>query len=449
MKISCSFVLTKCLMGALMAVLPGMPSSVDAQIKLPTGQLVPDQLKWKPSGVPDRILLSWSGNPATSASVTWRTDTGVPHSVGQIAAAEHGPKFSDKATTVVGQPEEFKSDLGLSHRHSITFHNLQPDTVYVYRVGDGTNWSEWNQFRTAADSAKPFEFVYFGDAQNSLKAYWSRVVRQAYQEAPRAAFFLHAGDLINSANRDAEWGEWFYASSFIHRSTPCVATPGNHEYGKSGLLSSRTLSQQWRPTFAFPQNGPAGLEETCYWLDYQGLRLISLNSNERLEEQAEWLATVLNTNSQKWTIITYHHPLYSSKAGRDNKELREAWQPVFDRFKVDLVLQGHDHTYARTGLMTAETNLETGTASSDAATGTVYVVSVSGPKMYDLGKRPFMRRTAEDTQLYQVVSIDGDQLSYKAFTATGDLYDAFRLTKQDGQPNQLTEQIPDTPELRR
>ena len=64
----------------------------------------------------------------------------------------------------------------------------------------------------------------------------------------------------------------------------------------------------------------------------------------------------------------------------DNPEIREALQPIFEYYGVDLVLQGHDHTYARSGLMTHE-NVGTGVTARSPKAGTVYVVSVSGPKM--------------------------------------------------------------------
>ena len=385
-------------------------------------------------------MLTWQANPATSASVTWRTDDSVQAAVGEIVIAPDGPKFESVARADA-ETSPFTSDLGISHRHSVHFQNLKPATKYAYRVGDGANWSEWCQFRTASAQEKPFRFVYFGDAQNSVLSMWSRVVRQAYADAADADFLLHAGDLINSANADGEWGEWFYAGGFIHRSTPCVATPGNHEYARSGILG-RKLSDQWRPTFAFPTNGPPGLEETCYWFDYQGTRFVSLNSNEQIEEQADWLRGVLKDNSARWTIVTHHHPLFSAAKRRDNPGLRAAWQPLFDEFGVDLVLQGHDHTYARSGMMQAESNEGTGVSSQPSKGGTVYVVSVSGPKMYELEKRPFMQRTAEKTQLYQVISVDGDRLKYEAHTATGKLYDAFVLTRQADGHNQLTETLP-------
>jgi 3',5'-cyclic AMP phosphodiesterase CpdA len=406
---------------------------------------VADKVVHWPTAVPDRILLSWEGGPATSQAVTWRTDDTVKRAFAEVAEAEDGPLFGFKARRVDAVTSPLETNLGSAHFHSAVFKDLKPKTKYAYRVGDGENWSEWSQFTTAADKPEPFAFVYFGDAQNELKSLWSRVVREAYRDAPKAAFMLHAGDLVNRAANDAEWGEWFYAASHIHRMVPCIATPGNHEYASGD--DGRMLAAHWRPTFAFPENGPEGLKETVYWIDYQGVRVISLNSNEKQEEQVAWLEQVLGDNPNRWTVLTFHHPIYSASKGRDNASLRAKWQPVFDKYRVDLVLQGHDHAYARSGLMTQ--NVPTGATNFDSKAGTLYVVSVSGPKMYTLDREPFMRRGAEYTQLYQIITIDGDELRYEARTATGRLYDAFTLRKREGQPNELIDQIPDTPENRR
>ncbi len=412
---------------------------------------VPDQEKYAPTILPDRIVLSWTGDPATSIAVTWRTSAEVQQGWLEVAEATAGPEFARQAKRLPAVASPHESPWGAAHYHSVNVGELAPETKYTYRVGDGENWSEWNQFTTASADAKPFTFVYFGDAQNDLHSHWSRVVREAYSDAPKAAFLLHAGDLINKGDNDADWGEWFAASSHIHRMIPCIATPGNHEYVKSGesilgITLGRKLTSYWRPVSAFPENGPDGLHETAYYIDYQGVRVISLNSNEQLELQAEWLEGVLTQNPHRWTVVTFHHPVYSSAAGRDNALMRDIWQKVFDKFHVDLVLQGHDHTYARTHAVRHEENVPTGVTARSETGGTVYVVSVSGPKMYNLEKRPQMARAAEDTQLYQIIHVNGDELRYEARTATGQLYDGFRLNKQADGRNQLTEQIPDTPE---
>jgi 3',5'-cyclic AMP phosphodiesterase CpdA len=396
--------------------------------------------------VPDRVILTWTGDPATTQAATWRTDTSAPEAKGQIAVAEDGPLFAAKAIDVPATTQLLQTDIGECHCHTVEFTGLTPKTKYVYRVGDGAHWSEWFHFTTASTEAEPFSFVYFGDAQNDLKSMWSRVFREAYSDAPKASFIIHAGDLINNANRDVEWQEWFYAAGWVNGMVPTIPTPGNHEYFKDPTNEEKRLvSNNWRPQFALPKHGPAGLEETVYWIDYQGVRIVSLNSNERIDEQAAWLAGVLSQNPNKWTILTYHHPMYSGAKDRDNPQLRAIWQPVFDKYGVDLVLQGHDHTYARTGQQKSE-NVPTGVNVFDDNGGTAYVVSVSGPKMYANGKLPEMKRVAEDTQLYQIIHVDGDTIRYEARTARGDLYDAFKLVKHADGKNELIEEVPDHPE---
>jgi 3',5'-cyclic AMP phosphodiesterase CpdA len=207
----------------------------------------------------------------------------------------------------------------------------------------------------------------------------------------------------------------------------------------------RSISLHWRPQFTLPENGPDGLKESVYYLDYQGTRIISLNSNEQQDKQVAWLRSVLANNPQRWTVVTFHHPIVSPANGRDNPRLRELWQPVLDEFKVDLVLTGHDHTYARSGDLSdpvGTANVPTGLKTYDPAVGTVYVVSVSGPKMYNITNENFVR-TAEDTQLFQVITVNGDEIHYEARTAIGQLYDAFVLKKRGaGQPNELRETLP-------
>lgn len=401
---------------------------------------------YKPSLIPDRIVLTWTGDPATSQAVTWRTSTDVTKAWAEIALAGPGPKFVENVTTVTATSQALLTDLSTAHYHTVEFKDLQPSTKYAYRVGDGVNFSEWFHFTTASNKPEPFSFIYFGDAQNSVRSMWSRVIREAYGDAPNAAFLLHAGDLINRAESDAEWGEWFGAGNWVNAMMPSVPVPGNHEQSKLPD-GSRRLSHHWRPTFALPEHGPKGLEETCYTLVYQGVRIIGLNSNQQQEVQADWLDQILTDNTCDWVICTFHHPIYSTGKDRDNAELRNLWKPIFDKHHVDLVLQGHDHTYGRTGLETPLVqNVPTGINQRDTQTGTVYVVSVSGPKMYNLQPHPFMKRVAEDTQLYQIIHIDGDQLRFEARTAVGDLYDAFTLKKQPGAINKLIEQIPDVPE---
>ncbi|OYW14979.1 MAG: metallophosphoesterase, partial [Planctomycetales bacterium 12-60-4] len=183
---------------------------------------VADPEAHRPTPLPDRIILTWVGDPTTSQAVTWRTDPSMAIGYAEIAVATDGPEFVKLAERHTATTESLETDLATAHYHSVEFAKLQPATKYVYRVGDGVNWSEWLQFTTASTEPEPFSFIYFGDAQNDVKSHWSRVVREAFRDAPKARLFLHAGDLINKANSDAEWGEWFQAGGWANGMIPSV-----------------------------------------------------------------------------------------------------------------------------------------------------------------------------------------------------------------------------------
>jgi len=395
---------------------------------------------------PDRIIQNMTEDPSSGFSVTWRTDTTSTRAMLQVALASANPGFTSDAETVEAKTELTKvydADHGQLpvNYHSVTLTNLDSSSHYAYRVGNGKEWSEWFHTKTASKEDDPFTFLYVGDAQNGVHSHWSRVIRQAHLQAPDAKFIVHAGDLVDRGHRNSEWGEWYHAGGWIHSMIPSVAVPGNHEYQKTpDSEDRRALASYWRPQFTLPENGTADLPETNYYFEYQGVLFIGMDSNTGIERQATWLDEFLSTSNHKWRVMTFHHPIFSPSGDRDNDELRKAWKPIMDKYKIDLVLQGHDHTYARGH----DLNASSGERLVDQQVGTVYVVSVSGAKMYDLKKSKWeqygatMEKSAEDTQLYQVVTIDGDKLTFKAYTAVGDIYDAFTLSKNDVGPNVLT-----------
>ncbi len=393
---------------------------------------------------PDRIFLSFHGDPATSRAVTWRTDSSVTKAVAQIAPSTAAPNFNESAVTVAATTEtvdlqtEPVNQQEDTNYHSVIFENLEPKTLYAYRVGDGNQrWSEWIQFRTASRRAEPFSFVYFGDAQNDLLSRWSRVIRMAYQKAPEASLVVHAGDLVNEGHFDSEWAEWFKAGSFIHSQWTGIPVLGNHEFRTLSTdkeTNKKTRSFLWRPQFTLPveEDIPESLHETVYTVDYQGVRFIVLDSMREVEWQADYLERQLQRPGAKWTIVTCHFSLFALKAGRA-ENVRTLWKPILDKYGVDLVLQGHDHAYARGHVPIRATD-----GSYKSGFQTMYVTSVSGPKQYAISPGVLesyapggYRNDAKATQqqFFQVISIDGNRLSYKAYTADGELYDEAVITK--------------------
>ena len=376
--------------------------------------------------LPERIILNPTPDPAHEQAVTWRSLSDREKSVLHVAPAREGVDLEDYSREIRSKAERLDiPGQGPVWHYSAVIRGLTPGTKYYYRIGSGESWSEWTSFTTAEQSFEPFTFVYMGDPQLGLRTYCPRLFRQAVKTAPEARFWLFAGDQVNVGNSDTDFRDFFYAGSWMFRSINILPVAGNHEYPRSANLITRELTPLWRPHYTLPENGPDGLEETSYWLDYQGVRIIILNGNEKLEEQRDWIERLLKKNDSRWTVAAIHQPIYSTGNERDNTELQELLLPLFDRYGVDIVLQGHDHTYGRTY------PLKAGKIAAGGEKGTVYVVSSSGAKFYS--QNPLylglMAKTALNTQLFQIIKAEENSLNFKAVTVNGDVIDEFTIVK--------------------
>ena len=394
-----------------------------------------------PSKDPDRIILTFNGDPSSSRAVTWRTDTTISKSYAEIAEALVDSTFTKNSETFIAETEKFNLGLYKSNKsfnvnyHSVVFKNLKSDTKYLYRVGTDNYWSEWIQFKTAKNFYSPTQFVYFGDAQNDILSHWSRVIRAAYLTAPKASFVIHAGDLVDKAHKDYEWAQWFKAGGFIHSQWTAIPVVGNHEFQSIGNSSPKRLSIQWRPQFNLPveKDLNSKLHETVYTVNYQDVMVLVLNSNDFLEMQTDYIKNKLSNSKAKWKIVTCHHSIFSPAKGRDFEYARKNWKPLFEKYGVDLVLNGHDHTYAR-----GHVPIKSSKFNNKGDFNTLYVTSVSGPKQYKIdlkGLKKYIKdgyhndKIGEKTQFFQVISIENEKLIYTAYDSLGEIFDKAIITK--------------------
>ena len=439
---------------------------------------------------PERIVLTPPQDPSTSQSFTWRTGGDITEGSIHIRAVGATEWRVENA-----RANELLQSGGIPTRtHSVTIDGLTAATEYEYYVGTEGFASATYRFTTAGAPGEDFTFIYFGDAQNELTAKWTPVVKAAYDRFPEAIGTVNAGDLVNRSGNDSEWTEWFGAMNGYSQTTNVIAAPGNHEYSGDAFLKN------WKSNFEYPTNGPIwdgstgtsaaqaqeaayrahmqiALDETAYFTDYQGVRFISLNATINaslitpstlppcligcpdpaklwLSMQADWLDDVLKNNPNKWSAVVFHQPVFSTAEGRDEVDIRNAWLPVFQRNDIDLVLMGHDHTYAR-GYVNADA-----TATPGLTTGPVYAVSVSGPKYYEQqpvddnvwtqnGATQVVR--AGHTSTFQGIRVTDDQLFYEAVVAAkwddqsttdvpvGGVLDSFTITKYDNGTKYVTE----------
>ena len=381
-------------------------------------------VRFAPSVFPDRIVASPAQDAATGFSVAWRTSAQVDVPLLQIVVAGDSPDMG-MPREVQSSSRELRTENGLAHHHRADIDSLKADTLYAWRVQGGGTWSAWHHTRTAARADVPLTLLYFGDTQNKNTSLTTRVVREAMRHAPDARLSLFAGDLVSGGDGedDNEWGEWFEANESLPTSMAVAPAIGNHEYFEEfedTPRERRVLGAHWPLAFALPGNGAAEAASTTYWFDYQGVRVAVIDGTSVLDlgtasAQARWLDRMLASNPHRWSIVLTHQPFFSPRDGRDNALLRQHLLPILRKHRVDLVLQGHDHVYGR--------------RRADGAQTPVFVVSVAGAKQYRSSEeaRASMRPVAEDTQLFQVVRIDGTRLRYEARTATGRLYDAFEV----------------------
>ncbi len=74
----------------------------------------------------------------------------------------------------------------------------------------------------------------------------------------------------------------------------------------------------------------------------------ALDSNYMDPVQLQWLTTQLRASHSTWKICYFHHPLYSDgRAHGPDLDLRHLLEPLFERYGVNVVFAGHEHSYER------------------------------------------------------------------------------------------------------
>lgn len=419
------------LLGAACFLAPPAPAQETPARRAEPNTRVPEGDRRHAAGrYPDRIAASPAQDASTGFAVAWRTGADVAAPVLEIAPAADSPDIGGAgARRIAADTRSLTSRNGVSHHHRAEVGGLAADTLYAWRVQGGGTWSPWFQYRTAPAADAPVALLYFGDTQNQNASLVTRVVREARRHAPDARLALFAGDLVSGGGAgmdadDDEWGEWFEAASGLPEDIAVAPAAGNHEFHQEHEdtpREKRVLSPHWSRSFALPRNGAPGVEATSYWFDFGPARVAVLDGTSILDlgagpAQAAWLRRVFADAGGRWRIVQVHQPLFALREGRDDVALREQLSPVLREAKVDLVLQGHDHAYGRRALDPGKTT-------------PLLLASVAGAKQYRVSRQALetMAPVAEDTQLFQLIRIDGDALRYEARTASGRLYDAFAL----------------------
>ena len=193
-------------------------------------------------------------------------------------------------------------------------------------------------------SPDTLRFIVLGDVHNNInKEEWNNI----YNRHPHIDFYAQAGDFL-------ERGYFYYyqlSASKIKETPfenlPLIAVPGNHEY-KKGIV--RRLPEQWKVWFPNPDNGPIRYKGTSYYVDFDKLRFIVIDTNglhilSDYTTVITWVNKVIKEAEGRFTVVMMHHPVYSSAVGRQNMAIRLFLRRSLE--KADIVFSGHDHNYSR------------------------------------------------------------------------------------------------------
>ena len=237
-----------------------------------------------------------------------------------------------------------------------------------------------------------------GEAQQVKEGFLAYNATQANNEPLDLLLLL--GDNAYLEGTDAQWqGAFFDIYPQLVARTPTWPTIGNHEMGMAPLdvcllvqipgcdkgpviMPLGGLSESPDPAsydsngdgpdadgppyldiFTLPSRGEVGGvasgTEQYYSFNYGNVHVVSLDSQLSNRDPAQreamraWLVDDLSHNSQDWTIVIFHHPAYSKGENHDSDleqaeiDMRATFAPVFDAHGVDVVYNGHAHSYER------------------------------------------------------------------------------------------------------
>lgn len=403
-----------------------------------------------PSPTPDHVHVSFAGDTASTFAVNWHSDQETLVSEllygldeASVAAAE-GP--GEGVTRILGHHMLYGSDYDGDKRtrvHEAHVCGLSASTRYYYKVGGPGAWSQVYDVATAPPlgAEEAFSFAVTGDSRTD-PAIWAQV--QAAVFGKGVDFQLFSGDAVVVGQSQSQWNAFFESTAGAFTVTdqlaraPFMVANGNHD-----ALAINFVSQ-----FAMPQQLSAGETDPEEWysFDYGNAHFVFLNDttseDSETTTQRDWLDANLGAVDRAktpWVFVTHHKGAYSCSTNHgSNVDLREAWQPLFDKHHVDIVWNGHDHDYERSkpirGFKPGTTDAALAEAGPNGApvaeSGTVYIVAAgAGAPLYGVDTSCEHTHVIESTRNYVIVDIVGRSLKVRAYRLDGTELDAFDYAK--------------------
>ncbi|MDK2967921.1 metallophosphoesterase [Lacrimispora sp.] len=292
------------------------------------------------------------------------------------------PKIEISKRSDMGQSVTFEGstvpaiDGYLSNR--VTADSLAENTTYYYRYYRNGAPSDTASFKT--HNFNSYSMLYVGDPQIGASKgqstsrgdklenkselntaarndafSWNKTLNTAMNENPDISFILSAGDQINKNVNGKDPGNEIEYAGFLNadwiKSLPVSTTIGNHD----------STNESYSFHFNNPNDTQLGKTTAGgdYFYKYGPALYVVLNTNnyncaEHEQAMRQAVETYPYTN---WRIVMIHQDIYGSGLDHSDSDgivLRTQLTPLMDKYDVDVVLQGHDHTYSRSYLLKSD-----------------------------------------------------------------------------------------------
>lgn len=374
---------------------------------------------------PYAIVMTFHNDASSSRAFTWRST--MTKEEGYLRVSRIQLELDDvekiKATREIVQGENGREEAIFKAEAT----GLAPNTQYWYEVGTDSpgGWSRTASFVTgpADENIYSVSFIHVTDSQGEKEEdfqHWSRTLDQAAGKFPDAAFILHTGDMTENPDDPAGWRYFFDSASSVLSRLPLMPVTGNHEEVDND-------AREFLSRFILPENGISAKNKgPSYSFDYGPIHIAVMNTESDIGKQKEWLDKDLAASDKEWRIVAMHRPAY----GGNMYDKVEEWVEVFDKYKVDLVLQGHNHEYSRSYPLRGGKVTGDGDDPVRNRAGTVYVVpNTTGPKFNEKKDDQFYHKVHMQNykQMFGGVSLKGKTLTYEAYDVDGQLVDKFVL----------------------
>lgn len=393
-----------------------------------------------------KITVTFYGDASTGRGFTWYTNkTSKQSCVKIVEKTGTVPDFS-KASMVKGTVSaSHNSPSEIVHKAAVT--GLKSNASYYYCVGDAALnlWSDPGVFTTAPTSG-PFTFIDLSDTQFAGQAGANAVaatLSSALAQSGSASFIINNGDVVDSKS-ESQWNMLLKSSGPSLTNTTIMPAAGNHDSGNSTFIDHFNLNTPEKSTST----------GAYYSVNYSNAHFIVLNTNESSGSYAEfspaqiaWMKADISAakkNGAKWSIVVMHMGPYTTAEHVNNSNIistRKSIAPLFNELGVDLVLQGHDHVYARSKpIKNSTASPESVVIQTDNGVSVKYITNPNGPvyltpgtagtkhyyqndslsqsylSLFDVANGPYKgdpNLNSEET--FVSVKIDGDRLTATAY----------------------------------